>query len=559
MKKTIILIIASLSVCAAARAQSMYDGYTFAESNYIGTAKSAGLANAVTAIGGDLGTIGINPAGSAVAGYSQFTITPALSLSVGRTHYSLSPTDAYQLGQNTFNPAFKLPNIGMSTRYDTDGDALRSFTFAFSFNTVADYNSRMVSTGLNSMSSRFGEMAAAATDLNISPADLRSNSFYDNSAYSNYWDVAMGYDIGLINSYGTNNEYVGCAEVLSDKGDHYVPSPLRQTSTVTHIGYKSDMLMNFGFNLKDRLFMGMNIGIPILEYSNIENLAEVAQTVEDFPVSFTYSDSSTEDTYFSDAAYRYNYYAKGTGIYLKAGLIWLPTNSLRIGLAYQTRTVFDIEENWQHSGMVRYDNGKSYSGSGEPGWYRYTFYSPSILNAGLAWTFGRRGLLSLDYEMVSYNRMSFQGEEGFEDEYALENQAIKAFNGPAHNLRLGAEYNVAPQFSLRAGASFKTSPEKTYTDQTGASVIYDDYDNDYYLGRKTLPATFSYNKDFVYGAACGFGYNPAGSFFADFALQGTLYPKAVFQPYYDYATVYAPRISQRRLLCAAVFTIGWRF
>lgn len=558
MKKISLIILTSLAMCLSAQAQSMYDAYTFSELNYIGTAKSAGLSNAVTAIGGDLGTIGINPAGSAVAGYSQFTVTPALSLSVGRTRYALSPNSAYELPKTDFYPAFKLPNIGLSTRYDTDGESLRSFTFAFVCNTVTDYNSRMVSTGLNSLSSRFGEMAAAATDLNIAPADLASNSFYDNAAYSHYWDTALGYDIGLINSFGTNNEYVGCSEVLTDKGDHYVPSALRQTSTVTHMGYKSDMIMNFGFNVKDRLFIGFNLGIPMMEYSNIEDFTEVAMTVEDFPVSFTYSDSSTEDTYFSDATHRYNYYAKAAGVYLKGGLIWLPTNSLRIGLAYQTRTVLDIEESWQHSGKVAYDNGKSYSGSGEEGWYSYNLFTPSVLDAGLAWTFGRTGLLSLDYELVDYGRMKFESKD-ISDEYNFENAAIKAFSGAAHNFRLGAELNVAPQFALRAGASLKTTPEKYYTDNTGAELGYEDYDNDYYLGRKTLPGSGRHYKDLVIGASAGCGYNPAGSFFADFALQGTLYPSTVFQPYYDYNTVYSPRISQRRLLCAAVITLGWRF
>lgn len=559
MKKTFILIIASLSVCLAAHAQSMYDGYTFAETNYIGTAKTAGLSNAVTALGGDLGTIGINPAGSAVAGYSQFTVTPALSLSVNRAYYSLSPSSAFELGQNTFNPAFKLPNIGVSTRYDTDGYDIRSFTFGFVFNTVADYNSRVVCTGMNGMSSRFGEMAAAATDLNIAPSALISNSFYDNPDYSNYWDVAMGYDIGLINSYGTNNEYVGCAEVLSDKGDHYVPSPLRQTSTVTHIGYRSDMIMNFGFNVKDRLFVGFNLGIPILEYSNIENFEEVAQTVEDFPVSFNYTDGTSEDTYFSDAAYRYNYFAKGTGIYVKAGLIWLPTNSLRVGLAYQTRTLFNIEENWQHSGMVHYDNGKRYSGSGEPGWYDYTFYAPSVLDAGIAWTFGRKGLLSVDYEMTDYTRMKFEGNQNYDDEYAFENAAIKAFSGLSHNLRLGMELNLSPVVAIRGGFSYRTSPERYYN-QNGADITYDDFDDDYYLGRKQLVSDkLPYMDNYTFGGSMGFGINPSGAFFADFALQATLYPKTVFQPYYDYANVYSPRISQRRVLCAALCTIGWRF
>ena len=118
MRKTIITLTAALAVCFAAGAQSMYDAYLFCENDYIGSAKSAGLSNAVTALGGDLGTIGINPAGSAVAGYSQLMITPALSISVGRTHYALSPSSPYQFGQNTVNPAFKLPNLGLSTRYD---------------------------------------------------------------------------------------------------------------------------------------------------------------------------------------------------------------------------------------------------------------------------------------------------------------------------------------------------------------------------------------------------------------------------------------------------------
>lgn len=559
MRKTIITLTAFLAVCFAAGAQSMYDAYLLTENDYIGSAKSAGLSNAVTALGGDLGTIGINPAGSAVAGYSQLVITPSLSLSVGRTHYSLSPTSPYQLGQNTFSPAFKLPNIAFSTRYDTDGDFLRAFVFAFAVNSTQDYNSRMVSSGRNGMSSRFGEMAAAATDLNIAPSALSSSNFYDNPDYSNYWDVAMGYDIGLINAFGTNNEYVGCAEVLSDKGDKFVPSDLIQTSSVTHIGYKSDMLLNFGFNLRDRLFLGFNIGFPMVNYTNVENFSEVAATVEDFPVSFTYADSSTEDTYFSDAAYRYNYYASASGVYFKAGLIWLPTNSLRLGLAYQTRTDMSVEETWQHSGKVRYDNGKNFSGSGEEGWYRYTLMTPSILDAGLAWTFGRAGLLSLDYELVSYGRMEFQSIEGDEEEYAFDNARLGAFSGAAHNFRLGTEFNVGNALVLRAGGSMRTSPEKYYQDATGAEITYNDYDDDYYLGRKTLPGVGKHYKDFVWGGSLGLGFNPAGSFFADFAVKGTLYPSTVFQPYSDYSTVYSPRISQRRLLCAALLTIGWRF
>lgn len=83
---------ALLSLTAvAAGAQTMYDGLTFSQNNYYGTARSIGMGNAMTAVGGDLGSIGINPAGSAVAGYSQFTITPNLTLSSMNSSYSAYP------------------------------------------------------------------------------------------------------------------------------------------------------------------------------------------------------------------------------------------------------------------------------------------------------------------------------------------------------------------------------------------------------------------------------------------------------------------------------------
>ena len=75
MKKTLFTALLSLTALYAG-AQTVYDGLTFSKNEYFGTARSIALGNAMTAVGGDLGSISLNPAGSAVAGYSQFTITP---------------------------------------------------------------------------------------------------------------------------------------------------------------------------------------------------------------------------------------------------------------------------------------------------------------------------------------------------------------------------------------------------------------------------------------------------------------------------------------------------
>ena len=70
---TIILMVAAVVPAAA---QNWQDALLFSENVYSGTARTVGMGNAVTAIGGDPGTLVFNPAGSAVAAYSQFSITP---------------------------------------------------------------------------------------------------------------------------------------------------------------------------------------------------------------------------------------------------------------------------------------------------------------------------------------------------------------------------------------------------------------------------------------------------------------------------------------------------
>lgn len=563
MKKLTFAIVIALASATALSAQSMYDGYTFAQNDYIGSAKSLALGSAVTAVGGDLGTIGINPAGSAVAGYSQFTITPGLSLSVGQSSYALSPMDAYGKGSRTLNPRFALPNLGLTSRFGFyDGGALRSVTFGFVVNTIADHNSLMRTSGLNSSSSKFAEMAAAATDLGISTQELASSSFYNNPDYSNYWDVALAYQLGLISSYGAGNKYVGCTEILSGMGEHRVPDELMHNSMVSNFGYKSDVIFNMGLNFNDNFYLGFNIGLPTLDYSRVENWQELSMVPEKFPVHITYENGKIQDTYFDNAAYQYNYDASMSGYYLKAGFIWTPTKSLRLGLAYQTRTYYDVSETWQHSGQISYDDGSSYSGSGNEGYYSYSFFSPSILDAGVAWTFGRRAMLSFDYELTSYGRMKFADHDAYQSSYDYTNTVIRTFSAGSHNFRVGAEVNLNADFALRAGAGLLISQELYYAGESDR-ICASDYNDDYYLGRKNLDAYTPHHytdwDDICCNLSFGFGYNPAGSFFADFAVRGTRYPVMVYRPYADYADVYAPEIEMHRYLINAVATFGWRF
>ena len=80
MKRILAAVFLS-ALALQAGAQDWSDALNYAENDYLGTARSVGMGNAMTAVGGDLGSLTFNPAGSAVASYSQFTITPGLSIS----------------------------------------------------------------------------------------------------------------------------------------------------------------------------------------------------------------------------------------------------------------------------------------------------------------------------------------------------------------------------------------------------------------------------------------------------------------------------------------------
>ena len=121
MKRIAILLISGMTaVCGYA--QTAYDALLFSENNYEGSARTVAMGNAFTALGGDLGSIGLNPAGSAVAGYSQITLTPALTFSTSTTHgvspYSDGFLPYFERQMKSRITDLSAPNVGFTINYD---------------------------------------------------------------------------------------------------------------------------------------------------------------------------------------------------------------------------------------------------------------------------------------------------------------------------------------------------------------------------------------------------------------------------------------------------------
>ena len=91
-----------------------------------------------------------------------------------------------------------------------------------------------------------------------------------------------------------------------------------------------------------------------------------------------------------------------------------------------------------------------------------------------------------------------------DDPYYLTNKDVSDYYRTTHTFRLGAEYRVTPQFSVRAGYSFVSSPVK--------SDVKDNKKNIYTSG--TNPS-YSFDNTTNY-VTCGLGYR-VKKFYVDLA------------------------------------------
>ena len=560
MKKTAFVLLL-MAAATAAGAQTIQDALRFSESNYEGTARTLAMGNAFTALGGDLGAVTINPAGSAVANYSQITITPGLNISSNIAGGTVLAGDSSPLGfgnrLTSSETRFSVPNFGVTMNFDLHRErGLKNINIGFIANTSDRYQENVMTSGDNQTTSFTGSAAYWAGGYDFD--QLMSDGAYDY--YNAPWKTIVAAQSGMIsNLTKAPTEYIGAAEVALDNGDGttdiHLGGPLDQTYQRQTNGYKYDYVFNIGFNISDFVYFGANLGITSLNYDSATRFTETAIDPYDFENLFTITgedDSEQEVTdYFNSMRYDYRYSARGTGVYGKFGIIVTPLAGLRIGAAIQTPTSTTINETWSESGSTTYLLNSSFNGSAESpvGEYSYRLISPFRANFGVAWTFGTFGLISADYEMCNYGSMKFKTLDLDSGEFDVQNSDIRDYMGTSHNIRAGIEIKPVPSFAIRAGYGLTTPAEKAMDENGVIDYVYN-------IQKNTLRHKGSF----------GIGYSSKGSFFVDAACSFTRYGNEYILPYDDYIFAedgsvleYTPEIMNRRTLWNVLLTFGFRF
>ncbi|WP_153639539.1 OmpP1/FadL family transporter [Prolixibacter sp. NT017] len=436
MKKIIMTISALLALTLYASAQYVDQALTLSQQSYGVTARAKAMGSAFGALGGDFSSLSINPAGIAVYRSSEMTFTP----DVFRFDKTEATNQGYTADDSKYN--FSIANAGYVGTYrpgDTES-GLVSVNFGLGFNRLRNFHQNSLSEAMNSPYSRMDAFAQNTNGINYN--DLVTTDSYDPYYNGIPWESKMAWENYLIDVANPGN------------GDNQYNSILYQGETVNQHyaiqreGYINEYVLALGANFSDKFYIGATVGIDDLYYLETS----------------TYGEDGGSNG-FGNFDY-YNYLrTTGLGFNVKVGMIFRPIPQLRLGAAVHTPTFFNLKENY-HSWMSSNLDASVGAGAGSHreetphGDYKYDLETPFRAIGSVAYQFGKKGLLSVDYEYVNYNNIKLRhGSDGYD--FYSENQDISNYYQSIGNIRVGGEYRVTPAISLRGGYEYYGSPYKS--------------------------------------------------------------------------------------------------
>lgn len=439
--KRIICILATLAFSAGAYAQTADDAIMLSQEYYEGTARTMAMGNAFTAIGGDLGAIAANPASSGVYTYSQFAFTPSVTI---------TPYSSTYIGSNLngSNSKMTFSNAGFITSFDTGGKTgLLNFNFGVVYNKKRTFNSYLCATGQTDESSMLASIGSSLYGIHSPDLEFKDgyNPYYNSSAP---WRGILAWNTYGLSTFknidekrfpDVDDEYVAATENFDpETKEAFVADYLAQNFSRSTYGGIQEFAFNFGCNISDILYLGLNLNLEAVNYSESQTYSESAFNPSAFQDGFV----NMSQTYWRQTT--------GSGFSTKIGAILTPVSGLRIGATFTTPTWYSLKDSWYYGMEVSFNNGKRYVESSPTGIYNYKLTAPLRFSVGMAYTFGRFGMISAEYERVSYNAAQLKDVNGNITTFAAENAYIQSAYGSSNIFRIGGEV-WAGRIALRGG------------------------------------------------------------------------------------------------------------
>lgn len=442
MKKLYLTLATLLGLTSYLSAQYVDNALLFSQQNYGSTARSRAMGNAFGALGGDFGSLSINPAGIGI--YQRGEVSTSISILNQNKTETTYQGNSNQDNNNNLN--FK--NLGyISVLPATNASSgLVSLNFGVGFNRLANFNQNSIARAENSPHSRMDVFAQNTNGINYNDLVTTAN----NDPYSNGipWESKLAWEnylIDVTNGNSGGNQY----------STWLLPNEtVKQTEIISHEGYINEYIATLGANFNHNLYFGATVGMQDVFYDEAKLYSESGE-----------NNANTTAGNWGKFDYTNNSRTSGVGYNLKIGAIYRPIPVLRLGIAVHTPTYFKFKESYS-SEMSSTLQGISSDANGTHkeqspiGNFQYNFQSPMRAIGSVAYQFAKKGIISLDYEYVDYTAMKYKGVSSG-DNFGVENGDIKSVYNAVSNVRIGAEYRVNEAVSLRGGMEFLGNPYKT--------------------------------------------------------------------------------------------------
>ena len=450
--KKLYISAALVSALAAlpATAQDIYKIEQLSSTDLNGDARYIGMGGAMSALGANLSAMSTNPASSALYRKSDFSATASLLNQSNRAD-NLS-------NSSVNNTKASLDQMGFVYSLYLDGGNLRFVNMGFNYKKSKNFSTNgllhmvPMPTGNNlSQSLLMRQLAQTGNGwLDLGNSGGRAST----SPYAN-----LGYEVFMIDPVRDQNKRV--TDYKHSQADAYHQSRQNEGGIQAYD-------FNLAFNFNDRFYFGANLGVYSVNYESWGNYEE--QNLREDGSYFT-SASGERKTFIM----KHYEQIMGSGVDAKFGAIVRPfaESNFRLGLSVTTPTLYSLETNNRLHMSSPYGHTDTKTNT----YYEYTenqvsvsndyrIVAPWKVNFSLGTTIGRRVALGVEYEIVDHttaqarvvddNYEAFEWSTGRQDD-ALQNE-IDTHLRDIHTLRLGMEVLATPNFSVRAGYNFVSSP-----------------------------------------------------------------------------------------------------
>jgi hypothetical protein len=420
-----ILTLVFITSITIAKTQNEIDVLRYSTTDIFGSARVSAMAGSFGALGADISSALINPAG--LGRYSKSDFAVSFSSSSNSTTGIYNGTTVSEKSNR-----LHLNNIGFVFTNDlsktNSGRKYGQFTIAY--NRLQNFNSVKRYEGQNfySLLDVFGNIGQG-----ISPETI-----YDQRPFT----TGLAYDVFALDYDQATGSYISRLTL----GDNYHN---RQINTEGGMG---EFSIGYSENYMNKLYYGFNVGIRTINYN------------EDYVHEETLLEP--DETTLRSFEYRYGLNTGGTGFNLKLGLLYLPTNNIRLGLAYESPTIFNLSDSWTANMTATHDYGvESINPIDVPeGEFDYRMITPMKVRGSFAYIINLRGAINVDFEVARFGQGSLRPSSSnnlFNPyDFSFENAEVSNQYRTVLNTRVGAEYMILRDIYLRGGLALLPQPFK---------------------------------------------------------------------------------------------------